>query len=704
MDNGESRLGDDLVQDKPRLAFGPFELRLDTQELYKHGIRVRLQGKPFQVLRALLQEPGQLVTRDELRNKLWPSGTFVDFESGLNTAVNRLRCALGDSAENPVYIETLSRFGYRFIAPVKMIPAATVGAPDAENVLQSVQMPPDTSPAFSARSTLSKPWKGSAVVGLLSVFLLTAVLLRTTFSQPAVSFHQLTFLRGFVGNARFVSGRKQIIYSAGWNGEPSHVFLASTSGSSVQKLFPGNASLESISNTGKIALFERNDTHEMLLATESLQERKPHILFNEALGADWGLNDTLCVLSHNGSTYSVQYPPGHTLYTSNNWLGDLRVSPKGDQIAFLEHPIAGDDAGRVVVVNSAGVSKVLSSGWASAAGLAWHPSKREVWFTAAQSGVNRMLIAVDLSGHHTRQIAQVPGGMELLDIASDGSVLITRSTPQMMMLYGTLGGSFPQNISYRDWSRAVAISADGRTVLFDESGEAGGKHYGTYLQDIENRSSERLGDGRAIDLSPDARWVLMQAADDTSKLVLYSTKDHKVVPVRNHGFQYVWAKFLPNMGCPEILFEGSLPGQKTQIYRQQLPGETPALVNADSQLKYAIIDPTGSLAAGCTDKSTIAVIDIAHGAARQIQTPRLALPVAFVNQHELITSNPGKEFLDLQLLNTETREMRPYGRIPVPDPVGSQISFPLSFASNLHTFVYSRLQTLSTLYSVTGWR
>src|SRR5581483_11002944 len=84
-----------------------------------HGIRVRLQGKPLQVLRALIEEPGRIVTRQELRHKLWPSGTFVDFESGLNTAVNRLRIALGDSADNPIYVETVSRSGYRFIAPVK---------------------------------------------------------------------------------------------------------------------------------------------------------------------------------------------------------------------------------------------------------------------------------------------------------------------------------------------------------------------------------------------------------------------------------------------------------------------------------------------------------------------------------------------------------------------------------------------------------
>src|SRR5581483_5650083 len=96
----EARL-DDFLKRNRLVRFGAFELRLDTGELKKHGVRVRLQGKPFQILCALLERPGHVVTREELRSKLWSADTFVDFESGLNTAVNRLRMALGDSAENP---------------------------------------------------------------------------------------------------------------------------------------------------------------------------------------------------------------------------------------------------------------------------------------------------------------------------------------------------------------------------------------------------------------------------------------------------------------------------------------------------------------------------------------------------------------------------------------------------------------------------
>src|SRR5499425_2049181 len=102
-----------------RARFGAFEVHLRSGQLYKHGIRLKLQGQPFQVLALLLEHPGELVTREELRQKLWPADCFVDFDTGLNNAIKKLRDALGDSADEPRYIETLPRRGYRLVARVE---------------------------------------------------------------------------------------------------------------------------------------------------------------------------------------------------------------------------------------------------------------------------------------------------------------------------------------------------------------------------------------------------------------------------------------------------------------------------------------------------------------------------------------------------------------------------------------------------------
>jgi DNA-binding winged helix-turn-helix (wHTH) protein len=106
---------------KSRLRFGPYEVDLGTRELRKSGSRLKLSGQPFAILAALLEQPGQLVTREELRKRVWSDDTYVDFSHGLNAAVNKLREALCDSADNPRYIETLPRRGYRFIASVEQV-------------------------------------------------------------------------------------------------------------------------------------------------------------------------------------------------------------------------------------------------------------------------------------------------------------------------------------------------------------------------------------------------------------------------------------------------------------------------------------------------------------------------------------------------------------------------------------------------------
>src|SRR6478609_6562734 len=114
-----------------RLCFGVFEVDLRAGELRKRGLRVRLQEQPFQVLAMLLEHAGQVVSREELQKKLWPAETFVDFDHGLNKAINKIREALGDSAESPRFVETVARRGYRFIADVKaadLAPSASVEA------------------------------------------------------------------------------------------------------------------------------------------------------------------------------------------------------------------------------------------------------------------------------------------------------------------------------------------------------------------------------------------------------------------------------------------------------------------------------------------------------------------------------------------------------------------------------------------------
>jgi Tol biopolymer transport system component/DNA-binding winged helix-turn-helix (wHTH) protein len=165
--------------------FGVFELDLRAGELRRHGIKVKLQEQPFQVLAELVERPGQVVTREQLRHRLWPANTYVDFDHSLNAAIRRLRDALGDSAENPTFVETVARRGYRFLAPVSGVPQDGSALTEAQAESLSLSpSPPTSKPRFRHRWLVALVSAvGLVVIGLAIGFLIaprSPVLDRTT--------------------------------------------------------------------------------------------------------------------------------------------------------------------------------------------------------------------------------------------------------------------------------------------------------------------------------------------------------------------------------------------------------------------------------------------------------------------------------------------------------------------------------------------
>jgi len=168
------------VLNRRRYRFGIFQLDTFSGELYKHGIRIKLQDQPCQVLTILLERGGEMVTREELRQRLWDRDTYVDFDHSLNISINKLRESLGDSAANPRFIETLPRKGYRFIAAVSVEEEkadVTPAIPPQENRSPALSL---TSPNENPLTQLppSKRWKLLVALGLLGVAVSTAILIR----------------------------------------------------------------------------------------------------------------------------------------------------------------------------------------------------------------------------------------------------------------------------------------------------------------------------------------------------------------------------------------------------------------------------------------------------------------------------------------------------------------------------------------------
>ncbi|MBV9766176.1 MAG: winged helix-turn-helix domain-containing protein, partial [Acidobacteriaceae bacterium] len=549
--------------------FGAFELRTETGELTKQGTRIRLQTKPLLVLEALLERPGELITRDELCNKLWPEGTFVDFESGLNTATNRLRSALGDSAEAPRYIETLPRLGYRFICPVtevlnadlpRVLPMATM-EPGTLDVQAAAAPEPDAhfevapSPGIVAvKNSSASLYTAGSVAQLLTVLVAVLLLLlvfgflhsKANTNPHQAAFRQLTFRPGIIGSARFAPDSKSIVYSANWGAATRQTYLLNLTALNARPLDFASGALLSVSRKGELALASPDPLglgSGLELSTVPLRGGAPTIIAEKTKAADWSPDGShLALVRQNESGSVVEFPAGNAVYTSNGWINCLRVSPRGDQVAFFDHPVRDDTAGYLRIVDRKRRTRLLTAEWSNADGLAWSPSGREVWFTASKAGTRSVLYAVS-ERSRLRQISDTPSSLRLLDISNTGRALIATDDTRMTMI-AALAGAGETDLSKFDCSHVDDISSDGNLVLFTEGGDAGGQHYIAYLHNHISGKTYPINSGRGLAISADGKSVLTIDPLDRGTLMITSVDSRKVSKIFGRGFEYQWAKFL----------------------------------------------------------------------------------------------------------------------------------------------------------------
>ena len=207
------------------VRFSVFEVELRTGELRRNGVKMKLQNQPFQILSMLLERPGEIITRDEMRARLWPAETFVDFDHGLNSAVRRLRDALGDSAESPTFVETLGHRGYRFISPVEQLTNGN-GHPGLAVVVPISAPEPD--PAASPGPSVPRHWRGKAAIISVGCLIAVATLcypwasprieqLLRLYELQRLTVVPLTTLAGNVVSPTFSPDGSQVAF--GWDGE-----------------------------------------------------------------------------------------------------------------------------------------------------------------------------------------------------------------------------------------------------------------------------------------------------------------------------------------------------------------------------------------------------------------------------------------------------------------------------------------------------
>ncbi len=356
----------------------------------------------------------------------------------------------------------------------------------------------------------------------------------TRYTLP--KYQQLTYQQGKVESAKF-SPDGHTVYCAARFGKDDEVYSVRLDSPGLRPLDIHAEQMLSVSSKGELAILVSSrvlegSTTAGSLARVPLGGGAPKKILNDVQFADWSQDGSELAISHfipEKHAYRLEYPIGKVLYETSGWIGQLRLSPDGRRIAFIDHPIFGDDQGYVTVIPaSGGAIRRLSRLWGDVRGLAWHPGG-EVWYTATDAGFNYALYAATGSGE-TRQILTVPGGVLLDDISSDGRVLATYSSERINLMVSTHNRPDEQDLAWLDNTEFFRFSNDGTQILMGDESDASGTRHASFLRNVDGSSAVRMGDGDGIALSPDGEWVLSRVPPD--QLVLLPTGAGEVRPLK----------------------------------------------------------------------------------------------------------------------------------------------------------------------------
>ncbi len=525
---------------------------------------------------------------------------------------------------------------------------------------------------------------------------------------PPPSFHQLTFRRGPIWQARFGSDGKTILYGASWDDKPVEIFVSRPDSPESRPFGLPGADILAVAPSGDLAValrvsaftaFTRTGTLARISATGGAAPRE---LLEGVQFADWSPDgrDLAVVRAVSGRT-RLEMPIGKVLYETTGWVGDPRFSPRGDRIAFLDHPTVNDDGGAAAMVDRAGKKTTLSPLFATARGLAWSPDGSEVWFTAAEVGGNRALHAATPSGRH-RLLSRVTGSLTLQDVSRDGRILMAHEADQVGLLALGAGQGKERDLSWLDWSLLNDLSEDGRTVLFSESGEGGGPGYAGYVRGTDGSPAVRLGEGAAVSLSPDGKRalaLLRQTSD--AQLAIYPTGAGESTLLPREGLQVRSARWLPD--GRRILMTAAEPGRRARVYIRDAEGGKARALTPEGY-RGVLSSPDGKrfLARGPDERFYVCPVEGGEPTAIPGLTPDDNV-LGWTQEERTIFVRRGTGLpAQIARLDLATGKQEKWRDLMPPDAAGINTVGPFRITRDGKFFAYGYSRVLSDLYLVEG--
>jgi Tol biopolymer transport system component len=397
---------------------------------------------------------------------------------------------------------------------------------------------------------------------------------RSTATAPP-HFQRLTFRQGPINAARFTPDGQSVVYKAAWDGGPSRIYLATPGSPESRDLeMPPDSGLLSVSSKGDLALligpFGKDGSG--TLVRSSISGGQTRRLLEGVYRADWSPDaSAMAVVRQVDGKTRLEYPVGKVLVEQDIPFFAIRVSPDGEHVAYAAWRGNGSRISMFVVDRSGKSQNIgVVSGQTSTGGtaLGWTRDGREIWFRSFDTSDLGTLYAIDMKGRR-RTITRLPGHVSLFDLSPDGRALLSMDAGRIAILAQAPGEAAERDLSCLDTGYLTSISDDGRTILVNVVGEAGGAKGSVYLRQTDGTPPVRLGDGVGFSLSPDAKWVTGYSSTETSnrKYMLTPTGAGEEVEIHvpqlpdKFGLIMGW---LP--GERNYLIMGISPNRKTQYF------------------------------------------------------------------------------------------------------------------------------------------
>jgi hypothetical protein len=460
---------------------------------------------------------------------------------------------------------------------------------------------------------------------------------------------------------------------------------------------------------GEIALLqEPEEARPGVLAVAPIAGGPPRPILEDVINADWLPDGSKFLIDRwTQGKEQVEFPAGKVLYATTGSIGSPRLSPGGDRIALIDYPIVGDNRGSVVVVDLAGRAKKLSGLWFDIGGLAWSPGGEEVWFTATQSGLNRALWGVSLSGRE-RLVLRVPGRLTIHDVFRDGRAVLSQDSYLGEMRGQAPGEPREHDYSWLDMTDPAGISSDGRNVVFTEWGNGGGAKYSVFLRKTDGSPPVRLGEGWAMGLSPDGKWVLALTVETPGKLVLIPTGAgaRRELP-RGTIDVYHSASWFPD--AKRIAIRASEKDRPVQVFVQSIDSGAPRAITSQT-IEGTLVSPDGKwiVAFPSQPGSSFSLYPVGGGEPRPI-------PGLSQNFDPRQWTSDGKELVVVEVpvafrassakiwrLNVETGEKRLWRTIGPDDPSGAFALTNVRMTPDGTAYFYRVTRIFSDLFVVEG--